>query len=112
MSKYSSQATLAEKLISMKGVPVTITRTTAGAYDPVTGGVTSTTTTLSGNGVFLNYTIRDIDGTNVLTGDRKVLYTGQEPKKGDYIGDEQIISVMPLNPDNSTAIMYTLQVRQ
>jgi hypothetical protein len=111
MSKYTLQQVSAERMISEKGTPITLARVTQGAFDPATGGTVETTELFNGSAVFTRFDRREIDGTNILVSDDKLLYVGDEPKINDLIGDKRVINVMPLNPDNSTAILYTLQVR-
>ena len=109
---YANMRALAARLISENGKPITLTRTTNGAYDPATGGATETISNIEGNGVLLKYSNREIDGTTILSSDRKMLYTGTEPKVDDRYINERIVSVMPLDPDESGPIMYTCQLRK
>ncbi len=44
MSEYDSAIALALDLLGRKGQPITITTITTGAYNPATGGVSSTET--------------------------------------------------------------------
>lgn len=112
MADYSAQRAIAQQLITDAGKAVTLTRVTKGDYDPATGGNAETTSTLSGNGVFLRFSNREIDGTTILSSDRKLIYYGAEPKVNDIYGFERVINVKPLDPDESGAIMYTCQLRK
>jgi len=50
-----------------------IRRAAAGAYDPVTGTSTSTTTDYACTGIITGYGQHEVDGTSILTTDRKVI---------------------------------------
>lgn len=73
MSFYSDMQQTANSMLSEFGQSVTITRKTSGAYDPAFGSVTITTTTQTGTGAIFDYGDRDINGTLVLQGDKKLL---------------------------------------
>ncbi len=111
MADYAKLRTTAERLIKSNGKAVTITHIEEGEYDP-SSGVTTTTTTISGYGVLLNYSNTEIDGTAILASDKKMIYSGEEPTQGDKYGFYRIVSVSPLDPDETCAIIYTLQLRK
>ena len=112
MANYSKLRETAAKLIKANGKAITLTRTVQGAYDPASGGTTDTTTTVIGNGVLLRYSNRDIDGTNVLSSDRKMIYAGQVPEVNDRYNLERVVSIETLDPDESGALMFTCQLRK
>lgn len=112
MADYSRQRATAERLIKKQGKPVTLQRTIKGPYDPSTGGSVSTTQNIQGFGVFVRFTNSEIDGTTILSSDRKLIYSGEEIRKGDKYGAERLESVSPLDPDESGAILYIGQLRK
>jgi hypothetical protein len=109
---YANMRALAARLISENGKPITLTRTADGVYNPATGGTSVVTSNIEGDGVLLKYSNKEIDGTTILSSDRKMIYSGAEPKVDDRYINERIVSVMPLDPDESGAIMYTCQLRK
>lgn len=111
MGDYTRQRATALRLIEKSGKPVTMQRTAQGEYDPSTGGSVDTVTSINGYGVMLNFKNTEIDGSNILSGDRKMLYVGDEPKVNDVYINKRVVEANPLDPDESGAIMYTCQMR-
>lgn len=109
---YASMRTLANRLISENGKPITLTRSTDGVYDPSTGSTSPVDSSVSGNGVLLKYSNKEVDGTAILSSDRKMLYVGEAPQVDDSYVNERIVSVMPLDPDETGSIFYTCQLRK
>lgn len=71
---YPNLAATAQRLLEQFGMDTTLTRTVPGGYDPETGTTTGpTVTTWTGTGARFDYTQRDIDGTLIRVGDRRVL---------------------------------------
>ena len=113
MGDYTRARATAKKLLKKFGKTITLTRTIAGTYDPATGGTTGdTVTNPSGLGVLLKFSNQEIDGTTILSSDRKLIYAGDELKVNDKYINERIVSVSPLDPDESGAIIYTCQLRK
>lgn len=73
MNIYEESALDAHEMLSEFGQKVTIKRITAGAYDPATGAAAQTTIMQMGTAVVLDYGIKDIDGTLIKTGDKRLL---------------------------------------
>ncbi len=111
-SFYDRMRSTSTDLISRFGKEVTLTRYEQGVFDPVSGSYSTTEITLTGNGVFLNYSSKDIDGMTVLSSDKKMLYTGEKPAINDSYGDYRIVDYAELNPDESGSILYTCQMRK
>ncbi len=112
MSFYDDMRSTASELISEFGTSVTLTRTIKSDYDPITGSSTNTESTIKGNGVFLNYSSTDIDGELIRQNDKKMLFTGDEPKINDTYNSYVIVEVGEINPDVSGVILYTCQMRK
>lgn len=117
MSLAALLGPLATSLITEYGQPITIIRELDGPYDPSTGETASPVrVTYTAYGVPEDYTDRDIDGTIIVRGDRKVtIYkTTQLPMPGDILtmNDEEhrVINVMRI-PCQGVDIIYQLQVR-
>lgn len=108
----------AKRLLTQQGKAVTFTRTVQGAFDPATGSTTTTTETVDGVGVVLPYGLitrfgtSEQAGTVIQQGDRKMIYNGPAPAVDDLYGDERVVAVDPLDPDESGGIIYTLQLRK
>lgn len=60
-------------MLKGKGQSLTLTRQTAGAYDPTTGEAKVKTTTQTGTGAVFDYGVKNIDGTLIQAGDKKLL---------------------------------------
>lgn len=73
MGLYERLQTTADRLLKGKGQSVTITKRTAGAYNPATGTATVTTTTETGTGAIFDYGTKQIDGTLIKVGDKQLL---------------------------------------
>jgi len=115
MTFYTDMRDLASELITEFGQSVTFTRTTAGAYTPGTG-VTTTSTTVRGKMFVELYGVGQVDGTTVLAGDMKGLFSGTTaPATGDTspINGKtyRVEQVAPVNPAGTTVVYYDLQLR-
>lgn len=116
---YADNKALASRLIIEKGQPVTfIKKGSTGGFDASGDQVAAEPEPdieISGNGVKLSYKIAEIDEEVILTGDAKLLYSGEAPKIGmsAVIDGETwgIKHVKPLQPAG-LVIMYTLQLRK
>ena len=118
MTFYEEMSATAAELIAEFGQTITLERSAPGAYDASTGIVPVTTTSLSGTGIDLDYTVREIDGTLVQRGDRKLLMSvkaGVVPAVSDVaiVGAVRfrVLAVKPLAPGGVT-LTYELQCRQ
>ena len=106
-----------QQLMRTHGYAVTFKRPqSGGSYDPVTGKVAGgTELTWTGVGVFTNFREEDVDGTSILTDDRKLLLQAvgleREPDVGDIVDDTvQVLNVRKMQ-SGSTVIAYVLQTR-
>lgn len=121
----AAQRLSADGMIDRSGQPVTLTRNTAGSYDPSTGSASSSTSTSTGKGVILPFGpgVRYMSGTNVTADDKQCFLSALDsagstitaPKVGDTITDAnsvvyEITEVSPLAPAGLD-IFYTLTVR-
>ena len=70
---YTETAVDAAEAIEEYGQAVTITHIVPGVYDPATGLVTNTTTTQAGTGAVIEWDARQVDGTLIKVGDRRLL---------------------------------------
>ncbi len=118
MTLASDLQVTAETLITEFGELVSFDRFEQSDYDPETGeSVTETGTTYSGYVVPTDYKLYEIDGTNILRGDKKLLChkMSQVPCVGDFAtisGTEyRVVSVMPTRLSGNDVI-YSLQVRR
>jgi len=97
---------------------VTLTHSNPGAYDPDLGTVAAVVTTQTAVAVEQSYSLREVDGTMVQRGDKKLLLTATNlvaPVVDDTCTVQEVVytikNVNPLSPDGS-AIIYELQVRR
>jgi hypothetical protein len=114
---YNSLASTASKLLSKFGGDVTISRTTGGSINPVTGAVTAgTTTVLEAKGLITDFKDELIDGTVIQYGDRLlVIDSSIVPVLTDrpVVSNQQwnIMKIMTKQPAN-VPIVYLLHVRR
>lgn len=114
---YAKMAATARRLLTRFGNPVTISRTTGGTTDPVTGVTTpGTTETFMPQGVLLKYPDQLIDGTRILQSDRRLILDDTvEPTASDkpVVQGQQwtIVDFMTVSPAG-TPIVYEVQVRR
>lgn len=125
MTFYADMASTAADLIAQFGQPVTLTRSVPGAYDTATGtNGAPDVSTQSCLAVEDAYTAREIDGTLVRVGDRRLILspetsagaTVNAPQPGDTItfADASLWTVKTVEPTSpgGTALIYTLQLRR
>ena len=124
MTFYSRMQKTANKLLLGKGQAVTLTHVVPGTYDPATGGVTNTTTTQTGTGAIVEWDARQVDGTLIKIGDKKLLLSPLNtagtvltaPVLGDTVTDAAgtvYTLVAPLNTlsPSGTAVLYDCNMR-
>lgn len=116
---YDKSAATASRLLAKFGATVTVTRTTPGAYDPATGtDAAGSAQTWTPAGVRLEYSQREIDGTNIKAGDQRVYMSavaGLDPQPGDTVtlGGEawRVVTSRTLAPAG-IAVLLDVQVRR
>lgn len=106
-----------QRLIATHGYTLALKRTNSGGtYSTATGKVSGgETLTEDVRGVFINYMEREIDGTSILTDDRKLLLQARGmtmvPETGDLIDDEVKIITVRKILSGTTLIAYVCQTR-
>lgn len=117
-AKYLRYQATAKRLIKENGQSLTIYREeTQGGVDPGTLEPTPGTprVEIPGDGVKLNYKLREVDNENILRGDCKLLWNGSRPERDmlvDIDGETwSIVDVDPLQPAG-VEVMFTLQLRR
>jgi len=116
---YAGLAADAASLLAEFGATVTVTRATAGTYDPDTGTTgAGTSQTWTPSGVKLDYSANEINGTLILAGDQRVYMSavsGLDPKAGDTVtlGAEvwRVVASRTLAPAG-VAVLLDVQVRK
>lgn len=111
-------------LIDEHGKACTFIAKSLGTYDPTTGGLTGgSSTSYTVNIHYSNYNLQDIDGRQVVMGDRKALFplvdtSGTaipEPDIGDEItGEGDKVSVVSVQKimSGTSPVCYICQVRE
>jgi len=110
-------------LVDTHGKPLTYSVRGNHTYDPETGLVTGADTEYTVKIFFYNYNLSDIDGQNVVMGDRRVVMplvdTSNslipEPEPGDsLIGEGDKVSIVSVSKIMSgfSAVCYLCQVRE
>lgn len=118
MSFYDDMADVADGLLREFGVAVSVKYASPGVYDPATGSVASAFVSVSSIAYIDDYADRDIDGTNILQGDRRVYLSAvgmTKPQPGDKIlidGVEFAIKQSKAIPAAGGASLFDLQVRK
>ncbi len=114
---YSKTATSTDRILTKFGQEVTITRRTAGTYDTSTGVSAVTETTQSGIGAIFDWQNRDVDGTTIKTGDRRLLLSAVDitaPVVNDTVTVGSVVftvmQVKPLAP-SGTVVLYEINLR-
>lgn len=116
---YNEAAADAVELITEFGQAITLTKqgNESGGFDPVTGDVIAAqpNITVSGVGVLINYKTDEIDNSNILAGDAKILCsltgTPEINMTVPFNGKTwRVVNIGTLQP-SSTVVMYALQVR-
>ena len=114
---YAGMAATANELFAEFGQAVTITRRTSGAYAVATGIATVTSSTQRGTGAVFDWQNRDIDGTLIRTGDKRLILSAvgiTAPAVDDTVtigGTVYTVKVVkPLAPAG-TVVMYELNLR-
>jgi hypothetical protein len=114
---YAKMAATASRLIDKFGAEVVIARTTGGSTDPVTGVVTSgSTTTYRPKGLFQKVADALVDGTRIKHSDRMLILDDTvEPLMTDrpsFQGSTWTpIEILPKNPAG-TPICYFVVMRK
>ena len=113
---YQAVAKKAKTAITKNGSPCKIVRSTEDVYNPDTNEYEKKEQVISGVAIQESYAAKMIDGTVIRSGDIKFMCAlDGEPKEGDvleFVGKRySAVSVLSLNPDGKTAIIYTVQGR-
>lgn len=113
---YSKYAKITKQKLTQYGGDCVITRKSAETYNPETNEYESTVIKINGKGIISNYSVENIDGTNVLAGDVNIMAVFDDaPKINDElkIGDKEyhIVNFTELNPNGLSSIYYNIQAR-
>ena len=124
MTFYARLQATANRLLKGKGQSITLTKITAGTYNPATGGFTGAgTSTQTAYGAVFDYGAKQIDGTLIKAGDKQLLLSAVKtdgaaltaPVLGDTvtIGSVVFTLVEPLKEVNpaGTVVMYECNLR-
>lgn len=117
---YNDAAAMAGDLLTEFGQSCVLTVVTTGAYDPETGESGTTSTPHNVTAALFDYPQRHIDGTLILTGDKKALVSPVgltvEPKPGHTLTNAAgavytVVNAKATAPAG-VAVLWTLQVRK
>ena len=124
MTFYTRLQATANRLLKGKGQSITLTKITAGTYNPETGGFTGAgTSTQTAYGAIFDYGTKQIDGTLIKVGDKQLLLSAFKtdgaaltaPVLGDTvsIGGVVYTLVEPLKEVSpaGTVVMYECNLR-
>lgn len=117
MSFYAELAQTVQEILAEFGAETTLTKVTAGAYNPATGSAGETRTPRTVTAAVFDYETKYIDGTLILSGDKQVFMSvvgNEAPKPGDLLAwmgkDWRVITFKNLAPAG-ISVLYELQVR-
>jgi len=113
---YQKYADKAYTKIKKYGSPITIKRSGKAEYNKETNKYEDSGETISGVAIQRNYDQRNIDGTNIRMGDVQFMASlNGQPKSNDnitFVGKSfVVVNAVPMNPDGTTDIFYTIQAR-
>lgn len=123
MNRMAFDPSTLRHMIREHGLPLTLRKRAAGAYNNDTGSVTTTNTDYAVRGYFYDFTPDMLDSESILRGDRRVVLDSKlidgtatpEPDATDQIiglGDTvNIVKVMEIKSGSNT-MCYLLQVRE
>ena len=130
MSFYDRLQATANRLLKGKGQSITLTKITAGTYNPATGGFTGAgTSTQTAYGAIFDYGIQqsgiyNVPGTLIQIGDKQLLLSAFKtsgadltaPVAGDTVTDSAskvwtITQVKAMAPGGTT-VMYEVNLRK
>jgi len=123
MAFYDRMQKTANRLLVGKGQAVTLNHTVAGTYAPGEG-VTTTVSTQYGTGAVVDWDARQVDGTLVKTGDKRLLLSALNtagvaltaPVLGDTITDAAgkvytLTAPLETLSPAGTPVLYTCNMR-
>lgn len=116
MSFYTDLQSIADKLISDFGKPMTLKRSTPGVFDPVTGtSIGTVDETIAVTGIVGAFSSEQIDGIRVLMTDKRVTLTSAiAPLVSDALVIDgvahQIVTIIESKPAGTT-LVYVVQAR-
>jgi len=124
MSFYERMQKTGDKLLMGKGQAVSIEHVVPGVYDPATGLVTNTTTSQTGTGAIVDWAARNVDGTLIQFGDKRLLLSPLNsagaaltaPVLGDTVTDAAgkvytLVSPLETVSPAGTPILYKCNMR-
>ncbi len=119
---YTRLRSMSNQQLKDKGLACTITKQTAGTYSTSTGVASVSTSTQSAYGALFDYENKNIDGTLVKKGDRKLLLSALNtagavltaPSVNDTVTANSvtytIVAIRPIEP-SGVAVAYDCQIR-
>ena len=119
---YTRLRSMSNQQLKDKGLACTITKQTAGTYSTSTGVASVSTSTQSAYGALFDYENKNIDGTLVKKGDRRLLLSALNtagavltaPSVNDTVTANSVIytivAVRPIAP-SGVAVAYDCQIR-
>jgi len=115
MGFYDKAHDTALRLLTKRGRTVTVTSITTGSYDPNTGSQATTTSTTTPKGFLTNHEAKDVDGTMIMIGDKKLLLDSSAAIKTDDTVTIGAVTYSVIGIDeknyNGTRVMWICNVR-
>lgn len=115
---YAKTAATATRLLQRFGQSATLKRETGTRYDPATGAMVAVAAECPCIAAVLDYTARDIDGTLIQQGDKRVLigpYINLTPQAGDVIelstGASVTVIAVTTTAPAGRAVLFDAQCR-
>ena len=121
---YTKIRLTADNKIASFGDDIVVRCTTYGTYDPVSDSYATASTSYDAKCLILNFNKRDIDGTLVQVGDRRLLLSALD-SEGETLPELEgrddlqfvynskvlnVLNITPLKPGGAV-LLYKLQIR-
>jgi hypothetical protein len=122
MEFYAKMQATANRLLKGKGQAITLSRQTAGAYNPATGTAAVTVTTQTAYGAMFEYGDKNIDGVLIQEGDKQLLLSALNsagtalvaPQLNDTVTINTVVytvvRIKPLSPAGTT-VLFDCNIR-
>lgn len=112
---YNRMRATTLRLLKKFGNDITLVREdkSPGDYDPDSGQFPAKPDIIvNGTGALFDFLSKEIDGTNVIATDRKLLFQGEELNIDDKFNNWRVHDIDNLDPDESGTILTTAQMRK
>ena len=114
---WTELALTADEIISEFGQTIVLSHSTYGEYDPALGTATNTVTSTTVKGVLFDYGEKEVNGTTIISGDKRLLVTPIGVTTivlGDSVrvnGKDYTVTIVTETNPAGTNLLYELSLR-